>query len=181
MDILDLFFKKYSYKFPKGYPDMNNEQDIKLLASLLEGLDINLNEETNSLTFEQCKDILLTQVNLKSDIIDEIEKIYNVNPNDQKSFLDNFRKHPITDLDLVLNIYKDYVNIKKEGLGRGEIAVLLGVKDSVSGGKTEKDIKIGDKIYDVKELSGNEFRTASSGYITNSTFQKHYVYLMFLF
>lgn len=44
MDILDIFFKKYSYKFPKGYPDMNNEQDINLLSSLLEGLDIRLNE-----------------------------------------------------------------------------------------------------------------------------------------
>jgi hypothetical protein len=44
MDALDLFFKKYSYKFPKGYPDLNDEQDIKILADLLEGLDINLTE-----------------------------------------------------------------------------------------------------------------------------------------
>ena len=35
MDALDLFFKKYSYKFPKGYPDMNNEQDILLLEKLI--------------------------------------------------------------------------------------------------------------------------------------------------
>jgi len=35
MDVLDLFFKKFSYKFPKGYPDINNEQDILLLESLL--------------------------------------------------------------------------------------------------------------------------------------------------
>ena len=45
MDALDLFFKKYAYKFPKGYPDMNNEQDINILADLLEGLGVNLNEE----------------------------------------------------------------------------------------------------------------------------------------
>jgi len=47
MDILDLFFKKYSYKFPKGYPDMNNTQDILLLESILEklGVEIQLNEE----------------------------------------------------------------------------------------------------------------------------------------
>ena len=42
MDILDIFFKKYSYKFPKGYPDMNNEQDINLLADLLENVGIDL-------------------------------------------------------------------------------------------------------------------------------------------
>jgi len=35
MDALDLFFKKFSYKFPKGYPDMNNEQDILLLEKLI--------------------------------------------------------------------------------------------------------------------------------------------------
>ena len=48
MDALDLFFKKYSYKFPKGYPDMNNEQDINILANLLEGLGINLSESSLS-------------------------------------------------------------------------------------------------------------------------------------
>jgi hypothetical protein len=44
MDPLDLFFKKYVYKFPKGYPDLNDEQDINLLADILENMEINLNE-----------------------------------------------------------------------------------------------------------------------------------------
>ena len=44
MDALDLFFKKYSYKFDKGYPDMNNNQDVLLLESLLNKLGVNLNE-----------------------------------------------------------------------------------------------------------------------------------------
>ncbi len=35
MDIFDKFFKKFSYKFPKGYPDMNNTQDVFLLESIL--------------------------------------------------------------------------------------------------------------------------------------------------
>ena len=38
MNIFDKFFTKYGYKFPKGYPDMNNEQDLLLLESLLEDL-----------------------------------------------------------------------------------------------------------------------------------------------
>jgi hypothetical protein len=48
MDALDLFFKKYSYKFPKGYPDMNNEQDVLLLESILSkelGFNVDLQEE----------------------------------------------------------------------------------------------------------------------------------------
>jgi len=43
-DVFDIFFKKFAYKFPKGYPDMNNKQDILLLESLLKSLDVNLNE-----------------------------------------------------------------------------------------------------------------------------------------
>jgi len=40
MDPLDKFFQKYSYKFSKGYPDMNNEQDILLLENLLSNLGV---------------------------------------------------------------------------------------------------------------------------------------------
>lgn len=50
MDILDKFFKKYSYKFPKGYPDINNKQDILLLEHLISNIlneNIKLNEVKN--------------------------------------------------------------------------------------------------------------------------------------
>jgi hypothetical protein len=50
MDSLDLFFKKYSYKFDKGYPDINNEKDILLLESLLNKLNINVSLEETALT-----------------------------------------------------------------------------------------------------------------------------------
>jgi hypothetical protein len=50
MDALDLFFKKYSYKFDKGYPDMNNDQDVLLLESLLNKLNIEVNLEETALT-----------------------------------------------------------------------------------------------------------------------------------
>lgn len=48
MDPFDIFLKKFTYKFPKGYPDMNNEQDIKILTNLLEGLGIDLEEAKKS-------------------------------------------------------------------------------------------------------------------------------------
>lgn len=34
-DVFNKFFIKFAYKFDKGYPDMNNEQDILLLEKLL--------------------------------------------------------------------------------------------------------------------------------------------------
>lgn len=38
MNIFDKFFVKFGYKFPKGYPDMNNEQDILLLEQIVENI-----------------------------------------------------------------------------------------------------------------------------------------------
>ena len=38
MNIFDNFFQKFAYKFDKGYPDMNNVQDVLLLESLIEDL-----------------------------------------------------------------------------------------------------------------------------------------------
>jgi hypothetical protein len=42
MDVLDKFFKKFAYKFDKGYPDMNNVKDVLLLESLLSNLSIEI-------------------------------------------------------------------------------------------------------------------------------------------
>jgi hypothetical protein len=44
MDVLTAFLNKISYKFPKGYPDMNNEQDIFIVEQELHKLNINLQE-----------------------------------------------------------------------------------------------------------------------------------------
>lgn len=52
MNIFDKFFKKFAYKFDKGYPDMNNSQDVLLLESLFEKLGINLNEAPTAETEE---------------------------------------------------------------------------------------------------------------------------------
>jgi hypothetical protein len=47
MDVLEKFLHSIAYKFPKGYPDMKNDQDILLLENELKKLDlpIQLSEE----------------------------------------------------------------------------------------------------------------------------------------
>ena len=48
MDPIDKFLKLYSYKFPKGYPDMNDKQDILLMESILkEDFNIILEADTS--------------------------------------------------------------------------------------------------------------------------------------
>jgi len=44
MNPFDIFFKKFAYKFPKGYPDMNNDQDVLFFQSILESMGIELYE-----------------------------------------------------------------------------------------------------------------------------------------
>lgn len=50
MDIFDKFFVKFGYKFPKGYPDMMDSQDVLLLELLIKSLDVNINEVSLSPT-----------------------------------------------------------------------------------------------------------------------------------
>ena len=40
MSPIEKFLKEYSYKFPKGYPDMKNDQDVCLIESLIQGLGV---------------------------------------------------------------------------------------------------------------------------------------------
>ena len=49
MDSIDKFLKLYSYKFPKGYPDINDEQDILLLENILKELNVNFSLKEASL------------------------------------------------------------------------------------------------------------------------------------
>ena len=67
MSIFDKFFTKFSYKFDKGYPDMNNDQDVLLLESLISeviGEKFSL-EEAN--TADEAIKILKTKLGLKDE------------------------------------------------------------------------------------------------------------------
>ena len=67
MDPIDKFLKLYSYKFPKGYPDMNDEQDI-LLLELLISEAINLKFILNEVTEEDSPNLPDNILQLKTDI-----------------------------------------------------------------------------------------------------------------
>jgi hypothetical protein len=85
MNIFEQFLNKISHKFPKGYPDMNNEQDISLLENLVSkvlGEDIKLDEakkpyeNLSNKAKETAEDIMktlnLTKDNIKSSSKDRI-------------------------------------------------------------------------------------------------------------
>ena len=68
MDVFDKFFRKFAYKFDKGYPDMKNEQDILLLESLLSkliGENISIISEAEDA--EEAIDIIKARLELKDE------------------------------------------------------------------------------------------------------------------
>jgi hypothetical protein len=54
MNVITKFLEHYSFRFPKGYPDMNNLEDKALLYEILEELDI-INENFRPLSFFDLK------------------------------------------------------------------------------------------------------------------------------
>lgn len=129
MDSLDLFFKKYSYKFSKGYPDLNNEQDINLLADLLENLDIDLNEEKKLIEagekFERQEQAFIKEVNDAASngpiaIKFNNRTLYNIIKAEKYSIPTEAGKEPIT--DVILNSTKGNINISMKGLSSPSLA-----------------------------------------------------------
>ena len=66
MDLLTKYLHSISYKFPKGYPDMNNEQDKTILFEEIKKIGINLNEVLSS-EAQKSIDILKQNFDLKDD------------------------------------------------------------------------------------------------------------------
>ena len=111
MEAFDKFFKKFSYKFEKGYPDMNNSQDVLLLETLiseaigkeiiLENQDLisliksNITDygdleasgrDTIKLTFSDIPNRGGTSDSMRRDVYDEIKSLA-----DKEELLSNFK------------------------------------------------------------------------------------------
>ena len=110
-DVFNIFFKKFAYKFPKGYPDMNNEQDILLLESLLENLGL---PKYNTLLINEAasdiKDVLIDAGYAPEDIIIKSSKQIRLltKGNERKSTMDKL----VADLEYTYN-----PNFKGSSLG----------------------------------------------------------------
>ena len=112
MDLITKYLNRIAYKFPKGYPDMNDDQDVLLLETLLskvigkeiilENQDlislINKNikdygdletsgRDTIKLTFSDIPNRGGTSDSMRSDVYDEIKSLV-----DQEESLSDYRK-----------------------------------------------------------------------------------------
>jgi len=108
MNIFEQFLNKISHKFPKGYPDMNNEQDISLLESLVSevlGEDIKLNEGT-----------------IKQNTVSAIQSIINSKWGKQYNFKTQSEWFRLGNLDKIPS--DQFLKIIKDVFGNPKVSVL---------------------------------------------------------
>ena len=122
MDVLEKFLYSIAYKFPKGYPDMKNEQDILILENEIKKLGIEVSlEETKLTPSELSKDATFGGGRKVS----RIEILVNKISNDEPLELDKGGLFTVTDKKDVLAQLQGKIKIDK--------AITLGVDED---GKT---------------------------------------------
>lgn len=116
MDSFDLFFKKYAYKFDKGYPDMGNEKDVLLLESLLSeitGKKFTFNILTEELFIFEATDREISSNTSKAvaHIIQNADSSLGFKPQSDKNRLGNPNK---VDPEKIQQVFKDTIGVEGE-------------------------------------------------------------------
>ncbi len=93
-------------------------------------------------------------------------------------FFKLYRTLTIDQLTANFQVFAPFYNIVHTdkvagGMGRGEVACVLALKDSRTGGTVEHDVIVGDRLYEVKELEDDMFRPAKYGNAFNFMFTEH--------
>jgi len=110
MDILEQFLHSIAYKFPKGYPDVNNKQDMLLIERELFKHNIDLREGTKASNTRKAIDAVVNSKEGKESGLTKMKDTYrigNINKIDKDKF--------IGILNSVFNSPKIKVYAPKEG------------------------------------------------------------------
>ena len=135
MDVLDKFLKLYSYKFDKGYPDMDNPKDKEMLFELAYKLSekkTTLNEQQSDYDEIIKKALGVEEIpTCKTSL--ELGKDFNLSGEDQKVFSDLFDEKPAS-----------ASGKKSAGSGNGEISSYWAFQYNVKQGYEVTDGRGGD-------------------------------------
>jgi len=91
MDVLEQFLYSIAYKFPKGYPDMKNKQDILLLERELFKYNIDLREGTKAANTRKAIDVIVNSKEGKEAGLSKMANDYrigNINKIDKDKFIE---------------------------------------------------------------------------------------------
>lgn len=172
MKVIDKIVTEWAFRCKKGYPDMNNPDDIKILKEIYSQYGIVMEEdkpkEGESPTTEVAKDAN----------IEAMLDIFEVSPEDKKRALqsellrsansiENFSR----DINKYMNEFGYLFKYGKRPYGKGELIPFMSINGAKLGASKEKDITVGGKVLEVKALdSGKYFDTASEGSIAGTSF-----------
>ena len=179
---------EWSYRLPKGYPTRSKDYEL-LYHIILEMTDLTPLEarvvvnKAQGLITEQLE---FSQLNLSDDLTQQIQYRYeDLSPQEQQEFENNYRRHTID--SFMAGGYKAFTKFydilptgkSAAGMGKGELQILLAVKDSQPGGTASHDIVMPGGEWEVKEIGklprltksgkmgktpeGKTFRPAKSG------------------
>ena len=160
MEVFDKFFQQNAYKFPKGYPDMDNDQDKAMLFEMVNNLIKEEDEEKSALSKEYIINIIksneytdkqltrldqiLTSVSY-SDEIDNVTSAKNLTPKEEAFLskqLDNYNQYKVYTKYILDPIsYSNFPDegnaidiLKTKGFSEDFLKVMLGV-DFQAGGR----------------------------------------------
>lgn len=168
--LVDRLLLEWSWRCEKGYPDLTNEEDLRILENQL---GINFQKEIKEA--KQKGDYVtgvLKYAGVEESVIQTVmqDTLYR-----KAKDVDDFRAN----LQQYVIAFKHFYSYAKGALGPGELIPFLSIEGSRLGGSNEKDITdLRGKVLEVKEISkskgAGEFRTATSGKIIDSPFLKNY-------
>ena len=173
MNVIDKLYTEWAWRTKSGVPDINNPEDKAILDQILE-------ETTNGIrsTEQVIKELQSAGVKDTYTLRSVTNTYNNYDDNKKREFNKYFRKLSLSqpDLDTIGSTYSDFYDAKaSKGMGRGEVMIIMGVKNSRSGGTAEKDVLVGNKTYEVKELSGKEFSPAKDGDVNGTEYDSNFL------
>ena len=159
MSIFDKFFTKFAYKFPKGYPDMDNPTDVALIESYIKDLGINFlfeNSELISIIDKNIKDY----GDLETSGKDTIKLVFSNIPN-RGTQSDSLRRDVYDELEALVNKEDSLENFRKIATGSSLGSAIINFKG--------KDYKLIVKGASNQTASDTDVKEAlvSLFYITN--------------
>jgi hypothetical protein len=127
MDIFDKFFKKFAYKFDKGYPDMNNSQDVLLLENILSkvmGKEIVLEAFNKSNSIKAAKDFVENSNFAKSNDVKRFTS---------GKYANRINSSKVKNFDQIKNALINHFNIPEDDIEKIDAGAGPAANDSVAG------------------------------------------------
>jgi hypothetical protein len=152
MIITDEILLEWSYRCNDGIVDINDPNKVKILFKILAENNIELDEarpkKEKPVEEEDISDIgkiisTLKTAGIRKDVLDSIKSILtNYNEDQLKNFISKFRTYGIKETPEIYKQFSDFFNITTQGLGKGEVMLIIGLEDSKCGGTSSKEIEV---------------------------------------